>query len=171
MKRHWAVAALSAALCACGDARHAELLATRGTIDPAAAVKTVAQLVIPAPPDKVWATLTDIDRWPAWQPAIANASLAGPVAVGMPFTWSSSGTTIHATLRLVDPGRALCWSGRAWHIVAIHCWAMRALPGGQTAIEVTESMDGAFVARLVSSADLLLIDQEWLSRLRQASLQ
>jgi hypothetical protein len=91
------------------------------------------------------------------------------LAVGSAFTWKTGDLSIKSVLRRVDPEHTLCWTGRAWHIVAAHCWMLHELPGGQTAIEMRESMDGAFIEHLYSSAELLRADQEWLARLRKTT--
>jgi hypothetical protein len=43
------------------------------------------QVDIQAPPDRVWAIMRDVDRWPDWTPTVKKIRRldAGPIAVGM----------------------------------------------------------------------------------------
>ncbi|MFZ5669553.1 MAG: SRPBCC family protein [Pseudomonadota bacterium] len=82
-------------------------------------MKTIrTEALIPAPPDKVWAVLTDFSRYHEWNP-LNIAAEGQPVAGGRIRTTflnpARPGTTITQTVRLTtfEPHRALAWTGRA----------------------------------------------------------
>jgi len=47
-------------------------------------MKFVQQTEISSPPDRVWAILIDVERWPEWTPRVTSLELLtpGPLAVG-----------------------------------------------------------------------------------------
>lgn len=67
---------------------------------------------IDAPPERVWAVMTDIERWPEWTASVTNVELLqpGPLAVGSEArisqprfgTWTWRVTTL-------DPGASFTW--------------------------------------------------------------
>ena len=71
-----------------------------------APVATAREVTVQASPDVVWATLTEVDRWPAWNPDVAWVRSDGPVAPGMTFRWKSGPGTIRSTIRELEPPRA-----------------------------------------------------------------
>lgn len=72
-----------------------------------------AEIQIGAPPERVWAVLTDLARYPQWNPLFREAS--GQLAVGNRLTLKSvhpsNGRlmTVRPRLLAVDPGRELRW--------------------------------------------------------------
>jgi uncharacterized protein YndB with AHSA1/START domain len=144
-------------------------LAAQGFIREDAPVKAAAAVIIAAPDSKVWALLTDIRGWPKWQPAISKAAIQGSPAKGVPFFWSTGGMNIESTIQLIEPDRAICWTGRMYHLHAIHLWTLTPLPGGRTLVRTRESMDGWLISGFYSSRQLLETDQLWLARLKQAA--
>ena len=146
-----------------------ETLAAHGMIDEHAPVKATVQIAIQAPPEKIWGLLTNIKEWAAWQPEISNVEIQAAAGVTVPFTWSTGGTTIHSTIRLFDPYRTVGWTGRAFHIHAIHIWTLSPLPDGRVLVETRESMDGWLVDRFYSSRELRESDKKWLEHLKTAA--
>jgi hypothetical protein len=71
---------------------------------------------IPAPPERVWAVLADIERWSEWNPTVTRIQRLdrGPLAVGcrarirqpklLPATWQVSE---------LQPGRSFTWITRS----------------------------------------------------------
>jgi hypothetical protein len=69
---------------------------------------------IAAPPERVWAVLTDLRAYARWNPEITVAT--GAVAAGGTLVIRMHGRngtwTLHRVIRTADPGRELRWSGR-----------------------------------------------------------
>ena len=115
-------------------------------INSGAPVSTHQRIFIAAHPARVWAVLTDVSRWAAWQPDIKQSQLNGALQAGTSFDWKSGGVGIHSTLHTVAPARELGWTGTSLGVYAIHNWTLTAMPGG-TEVTVDESMQG-LLARL-----------------------
>jgi hypothetical protein len=99
----------------------------------------------------------------------SKALVHGNTAIGTQFVWSTGGMDIHSTIQRVDPGKAICWTGRMFHIHAIHCWTLSSLPDDKVLVKTRESMDGWLISRIYSSPELLKSDQRWLAQLKQAA--
>jgi hypothetical protein len=152
-----------------GSAADRDKLAAQGLTQESAPVKAAAEIIITAPEAKVWNLLTDIKDWPKWQPDISKSSIQSDSAIGRQFSWSTGGMDIHSTIQLLDPKKAICWTGRVWFIHAIHCWTLSALPDGRILVKTRETMDGWLISRFYSSRELLESDQRWMARLKQAA--
>ena len=73
------------------------------------------EIEITAPADKVWAILTDLSRFPEWNPFIREAR--GEVREGAQLSVyinppGGKGMTFKPRVKRVDPGRELRWLGR-----------------------------------------------------------
>jgi len=134
-----------------------------------APVQATAEITVAAPQSRIWSLLTGVKDWSKWQTDIARTSITGNPAVGIPFQWSTGRIKVHSTIRLIDPERTFCWTGRVAYFHAIHCWSLSPLPDGRTLVTTRESMDGWLISRLYSSRELLESDQRWLLHLKQAA--
>ena len=69
------------------------------------------EIEIQATPEKVWQVLTDLDRYPEWNPfihhAIGSARLGEKVDITFPS--GSKDMTLHCTVVEAVPNRKLCW--------------------------------------------------------------
>lgn len=75
------------------------------------------EIEIDAPALRVWTTLTELGRYPEWNPFLS--SLEGELAVGsrLRVTMSSpdgAERTLECEVTQVDPERELRWRGRLW---------------------------------------------------------
>jgi uncharacterized protein YndB with AHSA1/START domain len=153
-------------LSGCGYAPGREL-ASRGAINEDAPVKAVVQIVIDAPPSKVWTILADIKDWPKWQTDIIAVDIKKPPTDGVVFDWSTDGGHISSRLALYVPQRQLSWTGHLLIFQAIHVWTLSPLTGGRTLVQTKESMSGWPLGWLYSSHDLVEADQRWLVDLKK----
>jgi len=110
-------------------------------------MKTMSAIVqIDAPPQAVWAALTDLDRYPEWNPLFREAS--GQVAVGNRITLRSvhpaNGRlmTVKPKITVADPGRELRWVSSLPGIMSgEHRFALTPADGG-TRLEQSETFRG-----------------------------
>jgi hypothetical protein len=123
--------------------------------------QTQTRIVIPAPPDKVWAALSDLANYPRWNPALrlrlwtgsaprvggrAWLSLRGlplPVVVPVTFESVSAEPAAGTPERPETGGRGdklrLCWRGGAWGLMrGWHYFELRAVEGGTELIHGEE---------------------------------
>jgi uncharacterized protein YndB with AHSA1/START domain len=115
-------------------------------VDQNAPAVSHAEIEVAAPPDIVWAALTDIDNWPGWNPDVKQAFLAGPLAQGVEFRWKAGPGTITSTIQSVKPPNVIGWTGKTLGIKAIHVYRLEP-QGDTTIVKSDESWDG-FIVRL-----------------------
>src|SRR5690349_25146391 len=69
---------------------------------------------IAAPPEKVWALLTDLPAWPAWNPTVdrvtGRAALGDKVTV---FAKVANGKGFPVKVAALEPPRKMLWRGGA----------------------------------------------------------
>jgi len=127
------------------------------TIEPAAPVVSTHVVEIDAPADRVWAVLTAIDRWDAWNPDVKSVSIDGPVAEGSVFRWKAGPGTVTSRIEHLERPRLIVWSGRTLGIRAVHVWRLDA-QGGMTIASTEESYDG-LVARVLRRPLQAMLDR------------
>ena len=114
-------------------------------------MKTMSAIIqIDAPPGAVWATLTDLGRYPEWNPLFREAS--GQVAVGNRITLRSvhpaNGRlmTVKPKITIADPGTELRWVSSLPGIISgEHRFALTPVDGG-TRLEQSETFRGVLTA-------------------------
>jgi hypothetical protein len=120
---------------------------TAFSVDRDAPVLASAEAVLTTSPEAVWALLSDIEGWPAWNPDVKQARLGGPLAPDSEFTWKAGLGTIRSVLRVVEPPNRIGWTGKTMGIAAAHVWTIEALEAG-THVLTEESWDG-FIVKLL----------------------
>jgi hypothetical protein len=116
-------------------------------VDRDAPVVASAEIEILAPPESVFAVISDIAAWPRWNPDVRAAAIEGPFDRGSRFQWKAGPSTISSTLEHVEPPRRIVWTGKSLGIRAIHVYEL--IPRGERTLVVTkESWDGVFVQLL-----------------------
>jgi uncharacterized protein YndB with AHSA1/START domain len=111
------------------------------SVSHAAPVIAAGEIYIIANPATVWEVITDIERWPAWNPDVKETSLHGDVAEGTQFRWKVRTGTISSTLTRVDPPLVLAWNGKGFGVKAIHVWRLEPHDRG-TLVKTEESWEG-----------------------------
>jgi carbon monoxide dehydrogenase subunit G len=116
-------------------------------VDRGAPVIASGQIEIAADPETVWGVISDLQRWPSWNPAVKSVELDGEVAEGSVFRWKAGPGTITSTLREVDRPRAIGWTGKTLGIAAVDVYRLEP-KGAGTLVRTEESWDG-LLARLL----------------------
>jgi len=116
---------------------------------------TEVSFAVGAPADRVWAIVSDVERWPTWTASMRQVVLDGPLEVGAvakirqprlpPTAW---------TVTEVVPGRSFAWESKAPGSLAVG--EHEVTPTGETACEVRLMLDqtgpvGSLVGRLYRS--------------------
>ena len=136
----------------------------------AAEAQAGAQLTIHAPAERVWRLLTEVDRWPEWNPAVESAAMQGPFREGAVFVWKSQGFQVSSTLSEIDRPKRLSWTGSAFGTKAFHLWEIETV-GDTVLVKTSETFDGwvpwLFKASMQKKLDETL--PAWLQALKQAA--
>jgi uncharacterized protein YndB with AHSA1/START domain len=82
-------------------------------VDQNAPVIAQKEIIVTAPQEKTWTALTEIERWPEWQPEVSKARLEGNLNVGTVFKWKSRGLNFICTIQDFEPEKG--WDGLANH--------------------------------------------------------
>ena len=110
-------------------------------IDRGAPAIASSEIEVAAPPEVVWDTLADFERWPRWNSDVKSLSIDGPVAEGTRFEWRTGPLSITSTLARVERPSLVAWTGRAFGIDAVHVWRFEPREGGTT-VRTEESWAG-----------------------------
>lgn len=76
-----------------------------------------SQVVIHAPPERVWSVLTELEAYPEWNPFFVSAEGALVVGESLAVTMQPVGKgqqSFSPELLVLEPGRRLVWRGRLW---------------------------------------------------------
>ena len=118
------------------------------SINQEAPAKASASAEINAPVETVWSVLTDIPRWPDWNPDVKSASLDSGLAEGAEFRWKAGPGNIVSRIERIKLYEEIGWTGRTMGIQAAHVWRIRDTGAGRTAAETEESWDGILASVL-----------------------
>ncbi|WP_034090043.1 SRPBCC family protein [Streptacidiphilus albus] len=144
--------------------------AKRGRIDRDAQVQAFHSLRIEAPPDQVWALLSDVPRWPAWAATVRDVRVPEGLAVDLPFSWRIQGSKIVSRIAVLTPEREMTWTGvcSGGMAKAVHRHRLRA-EGDGTVVSAEESIAGLLLPLFYSSEKLQQSMEDWLAGLRAAA--
>jgi hypothetical protein len=106
-----------------------------------------AEIDVDAPVETVWRVLTELEKWPSWNPDVTSMTVDGPLAPGTVFRWKAGPRTIVSTIQRVEPARSVVWSGKTLGVKATHAWHFEQV-GKQTHVLTEEALRGV-VARLL----------------------
>lgn len=122
------------------------------------------EVFIDAPIETVWRVLSDIPRWPAWQPDISSMMLEGALRPGAVFRWKAMGSSLSARVETVDAPRRLGWVSHSAGLTSKHIYMLEA-HGTRTRVVTEESLAG-WVSRVHK-----LLTPHFLEDLLEASLE
>jgi uncharacterized protein YndB with AHSA1/START domain len=109
------------------------------------------QIVIPAPPERVWNWLLRAELWPDWYNNSAEVhflSHTGPdLRNRSRFRWKTFGVRITSKVLEFEPNVRLAWDARGIGIEAYHVWVLTPLADGSTHV-LTEETQNGWLARL-----------------------
>ena len=83
---------------------------------------------IAAPPDAVWAALTDWSLAPRWMPGVT--AMGGPVSPGAVVTFTVRGKDRTAVVEALDAPRTLALLSRSGPVTALYTYMLTAAPAG-----------------------------------------
>lgn len=121
-----------------------------------APVKHSDSVVVNASVEKIWRIMSDIEKWPDWNPEITWTKLNGKLEPGTTFVWKAGPGTITSTLEEVSAPRLIAWSGKLFGIRAIHIWRIGSKEG-LTTVTTEESWDGLIPKLLKRSSEKALV--------------
>lgn len=125
-------------------------------IDQHAPVRSSAEIEIACPVSRVWKVLTEIPRWPEWNPEVREVTMDGPLSVGTVFRWKA-GSKLVSQIVQVDENRCIAWSGTTMGIDAIHIYRFHQT-GSTTKVSTEESFRGP-VATLLKGFLQTMLDR------------
>ncbi|MEQ9405016.1 MAG: SRPBCC family protein [Cyclobacteriaceae bacterium] len=120
-----------------------ETLAKEGKINENASIKDGHSIIINAPINKVWGVLTDLEKWPNWNPVIKNVSTGGKPEKGMNFKWTFDGTKYSSQIQAIKEPETLAWTGKSSWIKSIHVWQLES-DDNQTIASLSTSLQSTF---------------------------
>jgi len=106
-----------------------------------APVVSSSEIIITAPLDNVWETLTEIRKWPNWQSSVTEVDFEGSLYEGLEFTWKADGITFKSKIHTMKPKTMFGWTGRTTGAYAIHNWTLSP-QDNLTIVKVEESLQG-----------------------------
>jgi hypothetical protein len=124
-----------------------------------------AEIQIGAPPERVWAVLTDLARYPQWNPLFHEAS--GQIAVGSRLTLKSvqpaNGRlmTVRPKVRAAEPARELRWVASLPGIISgEHSFTLSAADGGTRLVqtEIYRGLLARMSAKTISRAQAMFAE-------------
>jgi uncharacterized protein YndB with AHSA1/START domain len=107
-----------------------------------APVSASAEAEIAAPVETTWDVLTDIERWPDWNPDVKSVDLEGEVTTGSVFRWKAGPGTITSTVDRLERPNLIAWTGTTLGgLRAHHVWHLEER-NGKTHVRTSESFLG-----------------------------
>jgi uncharacterized protein YndB with AHSA1/START domain len=102
-------------------------------IDRDAPATAQGEIQIAAPPETVWAVLSDLSAWPTWNSGVRSMSFEGRLEPGSRFRWKSGAASLVSTLQTVEAPHEIGWTGQTMGIHAVHVFHFEPMDGGTLA--------------------------------------
>lgn len=91
---------------------------------------------IAAPPDAVWARLTDWRAAPHWMPGVESMDADGPLTVGSVLRFTARGKPRTSTVTAVDPGRSLTLQSLVGGVTADYIYTVQSTDAAGTTVRL-----------------------------------
>jgi hypothetical protein len=124
-------------------------------IDEHAPIRGRREIVISAPPARVWAALIDVANWgTALEPGATDIRVDDGVRPGAQFSRTNRGARMRATFAVVEDRREIAWTGTAFGAKAVHRFELHVQDDGRTRVVTEESMAGPLLGLFFGSDKL-----------------
>lgn len=91
---------------------------------------------IAAPPEAVWARLTDWTGAPHWMPGVESMRTDGPLAVGTVLHFAARGKPRTSTVTAVDPGHSLTLRSLVGGVTADYVYTVQPTDASNTTVRL-----------------------------------
>ena len=111
-------------------------------------------IVIAAPPGKIWEHLIHATAWPDWYSNARDVTViasSGLLGAGVTFDWITFGAHIHSTVHEFEPTARIGWYGQTDQWLAYHTWLLEPRDEGTTYVVMEETGTGANPKKLAGS--------------------
>jgi uncharacterized protein YndB with AHSA1/START domain len=111
-------------------------------------------IVIAAPPAKIWEHLIHATAWPDWYSNARNATVNAPsrlLGAGVTFDWITFGAHIHSTVHEFEPAVRIGWYGETDQWLAYHTWLLEPRDEATTYVVMEETGSGPNPRKLAAS--------------------
>ncbi|MFC0678646.1 SRPBCC family protein [Lysobacter korlensis] len=124
---------------------------------------------VAAPPERVWATITDWSRAPEWMPGTSSFRLEGPLRPGTVLHYTARGKERTSTVTAVAPERSLTLASTVGKVHAAYTYVLTPAAGG-TRVDLTADVRTSGAMRLLARvirAAIAKADSGQLDRLKR----
>ncbi len=143
-------------------------LAQKGKINENASIRDSHSIIINSSIDTVWNVLTDIEKWPEWNPEIKRVALQGELEEGSHFEWKQGRTQGHSQIQQVKKPTSFAWTSKANWVKRIFVWSLES-DENQTIATVSASLQGTLVVLVENHQKLYDELLNWLECLKNKS--
>ena len=142
-------------------------LLTAGSLS-RAPVHLLEEAFVLAPVERVWGSLVDLSRWPAWHPGISRLGVEGQLEVGTRFHWRMDGMHLHGRVLELEAPRRARWEVRGMGLAGVQLWNLVSAKGG-TLVTLEEAVGGwvPFLLRGTVGKTIRSSREGWMEALRR----
>lgn len=130
------------------------------------------EIVIAAPPERVWAELVDAAGWPDWYAGASEVEVRGSsdgrLGPGAVLAWKTMGLRFESEVRAFEQPRFLAWESRKASIRGYHVWLIEPTGDGGSRVITDEAQHGflATMQGIFIPQKLHRLHDEWLKGLK-----